>query len=122
MKQPTLFDIGNASDAYGDPITSSTPREIGERQAEICAAKAEDDGWDKDAATAFILHYLTVHGPTSGEILVEQASKRYPAHDARAYGSIFGKLSKAGTIIVAGYAKRQKGHGTGGANIWQLRP
>jgi hypothetical protein len=115
MIQPSLFE----QNAYGIGVPQSA-KEAGEQAAEACAAKAERNGWNKAAATAFVLAYLEQHGPTPGETLVAAASKLHPAHDARAYGSVLGGLSRAGRIKVVGYCKRELGHGTGGGNIWGL--
>lgn len=116
MQQPTLFPVDHGTDAYGAPVS---PRQIGEMQAEACADHAESRGWDREAAESFILGLLSA-GPVAGETLVTEASKHYPARDARAYGAILGGLARRGVIVKDGYTQRQKGHGTSGGIIWRL--
>jgi hypothetical protein len=108
MTQPTLFD------------DLDSPAEIGRREAERCADAAERRGWDGAAATAFVLAYLAEHGPTPGEVLVTEASRDNPPHDGRAFGAVFGRLSRAGRIVKHGFTTRRKGHGTAGGIIWAL--
>jgi hypothetical protein len=104
-----------------DPFSAEDPRPAGQVLAEMCADKAEAEGWDRDGATRFVLGYLAEHGPTSGEVLVAAASKSYRPHDGRAYGAILGGLSRRGFIRKAGMGKRVlKGHGADGAVIWAL--
>src|SRR5689334_1442392 len=102
MSTPSLFD------AY----------EEGTAAAERCGDAAERRGWDAEGATNFVLDYLRRHGPTAGEVLVDEASKKYEPHDGRAFGAIFMRLSKAGLIVKCGFAPRRKGHGTSGGNVW----
>lgn len=115
VKQDTLF--GSGMNAYGESIS---PSQQGEIAANACVAAAERKGWDSDKAKAFILDYLARHGATAGEVLTDKCSKVYPAHDARAFGAVFKALATARKIKVVGSAKRMKGHGTSGCNVWDL--
>lgn len=110
MATPTLFD----SEAVAAPI------ELGVACAERCADNAEARGWDREAAAAFVLAYLRDHGPTAGEVLVTEASRDNAPHDARAFGSVFLRLSRAKLIEKCGHVPRTKGRGTSGGNIWRL--
>lgn len=75
-----------------------------------------------DVAGAFVLDYLTTHGPTSGEQLtVACKAAGHVPHDDRAFGPIYFGLVKRGLIEKAGICKRLKGHGTSGGNIWRKR-
>ena len=113
-KQPTLF--GQGSDAYGSPLT---PRETGHAKAEACAEKAEQGGWDREAAASFVLAYLREHGDSHGEAIVRAAMERHPAHKAKAYGAVLGALARQGLIRRVGYAPRANGHGSPGI-VWGL--
>ena len=116
----TLFDDLPDLDPV-DPIEDQRPRE-GQVLAERCARHAEAEGWDREGATDFVVAYLDRHGPTSGEVVVIAATEAgYRPHDGRAYGAIFGQLSRRGVIRKAGYTERvHHGHGAPGAVIWQL--
>ena len=110
--QGNLF---HGQNAYGD----ITPREIGEQQAQQCAAAAERKGWSKEDATAFVLDYLGAHWATLGETVVAAAMVAYPAHTAKAYGVVFSGLSRAGKIRCVGHERRANGHGAPGP-VWEL--
>lgn len=102
-----LFDIAAAAEA-------------GQQAAEACAASAERQGWDREAAAAFLLDWLARHGPTPGEVLVSEASRLHPPHDGRAFGAVFLRLKRQGLIVDCGHARRAKGHNTHGGLIWRL--
>ena len=74
-----------------------------------------------DRACVFVLDYLTAHGPTSGEVITDacKAAGIVP-HDDRAFGPVYMRLVRSGRIAHHSYARRTKGHGTGGANVWQV--
>jgi len=56
----------------------------------------------------------------SGEELVDRVQERgLVPHDARAFGAVFGALSRKGLIEAVGFAARRKGHGTSGARLWK---
>lgn len=73
-------------------------------------------------AQAFVVRYLEQHGPTSGEALTLacKAAGLVP-HDDRAYGPVYLGLCRRGVIEKVGECRRERGHGTGGGRIWQLR-
>lgn len=43
----------------------------------------------------------------------------YRPHDQRAFGSVFGTLSRRNLIRCAVYCERSKGHGTAGGRVWE---
>ena len=96
-------------------------RAIGEEAAERCAAKAERVAdFDREGARRFVLGWLRRHGRLSGEIVVDAAREHgYRPHDDRAFGAVFQSLARRGEIRHVGYTERRKGHGTGGARIWE---
>lgn len=96
-------------------------RSKGETEAGRCAAAAEKRGWDRDGAASFMLDFLKRQGPTSGEMLVNQAKAAgFVPHDDRAYGAVFQSLVRKGLIRCTGYGVRLKGHGTGGSRTWEI--
>ena len=57
----------------------------------------------------------------SGEEIVSVGeSVGIRAHDARAWGPVFGWLSRKKLIVKAGFCQRLKGHGTAGGIVWRL--
>jgi hypothetical protein len=97
-------------------------RAIGERRAQACALRARDVAmFDSGAARAVILDALrAADGPVSGEDLVDRClAAGIETHDGRAFGVVFSSLNRAGLIRCAGYGIRRKGHGTGGARLWE---
>jgi len=96
-------------------------RRAGETAAAACQAKAQAAGFDTDAARAAVLELLREAGrPMSGEELVDRVQERgLVPHDARAFGAVFGGLSRKGLIEAVGFAARRKGHGTSGARMWK---
>lgn len=96
-------------------------RRAGEAAAAACQAKAQAAGFDADAARAAVLELLREAGrPMSGEELVDRVQERgLVPHDARAFGAVFGALSRKGLIEAVGFAARRKGHGTSGARLWK---
>jgi hypothetical protein len=73
-------------------------------------------------AQAFIVNYLTVHGPTGGEVLTLRCAEAgIRPHDDRAFGPVFMALARAGRIIKAGSMPRAlRGHHAPGCTIWRL--
>ena len=72
-------------------------------------------------AKKFVLAYLDERGSAPGEIIVDLCKLAgIVATDDRAYGVVFGSLSRANAIRCVGYCDRKKGHGTAGGRIWAL--
>ena len=60
-------------------------------------------------------------GDISGEGIVEVGEAiGIRAHDSRAWGPVFGWLSRKKLIVKAGFCQRLKGHGTAGGIVWRL--
>lgn len=72
-----------------------------------------------EQAYAFVVAYIKVHGPISGE-LVTNAAKHAGIcpDDDRAFGPIYARALRAGLVQVIGTTIRIKGHGTGGARVY----
>lgn len=102
------------------PRRQSTARAAGEAAGDACLKKAgRVADFDIEGAAQFILGYLARHGDTSGEHLVDQATAHgFRAHDARAFGPVFARLSKRGHIRCVGYCLRTKGHAGAGGRVW----
>lgn len=98
-------------------------RRAGETAAAACQAKAQAAGFDTDAARAVVLELLRgAARPMSGEELVDACQARgLVPHDARAFGAVFGALSRKGLIEAVGFAVRRKGNGTAGARLWRAK-
>jgi hypothetical protein len=96
--------------------------EAGISAANACEKKARkvDPEFSEKAATAILAHLRTV-GQASGEVLTDVAiAHGARAHDARAFGAVFSRLSRKGLIRTIGFCMRSKGHGTAGGRIWGL--
>ena len=75
----------------------------------------------RDAAKAFVLTYLKLHGATAGEVLTEACCQAgIVPHDTRAFGPIYMTLARQGVIEKCGSVARRLGHGTAGGNIWRV--
>jgi len=98
------------------------PREVGQQQAEKCTAKAEDGNPGFTLrARAFVIEYLTEHGPSAGEDIVEAGTAAgIKSHDGRAWGSVFARLSGKQIRCLRSDLPRKKGHGTSGGKQWGL--
>lgn len=84
---------------------------------------SENAGPDfKMQATAFVVAYLTEHGPTSGEDLTDAAKAAgiVPGNTDRAFGGIYGGLVHRKVIERHSFCIRRKGHLTAGGSVWQL--
>ena len=101
-------------------IDFEAAREAGSEAAARCAAKAvRVASFDTEGARRFILEWLCHHGPTSGEVLTNAAKERgFRPHDDRAFGAIYGALSRQKLIRCVGSCDRTKGHGTSGGRVW----
>ncbi len=77
----------------------------------------------REQACEFVTAYLSDHGETPGERITEacKAAGIIP-HDDRAFGPVYQRLSRAGVIEIVGQCRRLRGHGTGGGNVWRLKP
>jgi hypothetical protein len=112
------------SDYYPDPPMPlfELAKRSGVEAAAACAAKAERvTMFDTELAREEILAVLTRSAAAmSGEELVDHCQARgLVPHDSRAFGAVFGALSRAGLIEAVGFAARRKGHGTAGARLWR---
>ena len=125
--QRSLFDTPETvwrrdPDVPGVPVFAPpTPREIGEERAQASEDKAVAElAFDPAKAAEDLLAWLLHGGQASGEEIVDYLkSIGHRPHDDRAFGAIFGRLSRAGLISFVGYAIRKKGHATGGARVWK---
>lgn len=74
-------------------------------------------------ACSFVVAYLRSSGPTSGE-LISLAAKGagIVPHDDRAFGPVYLALVRDKLIEKCGTARRVRGHGTSGGNVWRLTP
>lgn len=113
----SLFDD---MDEPEPPSPLAVAQAVGEQASIACSENAERQGWDAALAAAFILDWLRANGPTSGEVLVTEASRDNMPHDTRAFGSIFAKLSRSKQIESCGMIPRLKGHGAPGCRIWRI--
>lgn len=105
-----------------DLIRLEASREAGNAAAAACETKARkiDPDFSEKAESAILAHLRTV-GQASGEVLTDVAiAHGARPHDARAFGSVFQRLSRRGLIRTVGYCLRSKGHGTAGGRVWGL--
>lgn len=105
-----------------DLIRLEASREAGNAAAAACENKARklDPSFTEKAEAAILAHLQKV-GPASGEVLTDVAiANGARHHDARAFGSVFQRLSQRGLIRTVGYCLRSKGHGTAGGRVWGL--
>jgi hypothetical protein len=103
MNTPTLFDWQAERDSAMATVERNAGADFAER------------------ARAHVLAALREVGSASGEEIVNHGeNKGITAHTARAWGPIFGALSRQKLIVKAGYCQRLKGHGTCGGIVWKL--
>lgn len=103
-------------------IDFNAARAAGEAAGQRCLANAEAESTGfAQAAEAAILRHLRVVRRAPGEDLtsIAKASGAVP-HDDRAFGPVFGSMSRRKLIRTAGFCMRSKGHGTAGGRIWEL--
>lgn len=94
-------------------------RDEGMENVTLCAER-NDPGFT-DRACEFILQYLAVSGPSSGEQITNACKDAgIVPHDDRAFGPVYCLLSRAKSIVKTGTCKRARGHATSGGNIWDL--
>jgi hypothetical protein len=92
--------------------------------AEICQAlttKAEKLSFDTSGARRFVVDYLKKYGATSSEkIVLEARDFGFQPHDERAWGGVFGVLSRNDEIVcLRADLPRRRGHGTSGGKLWR---
>jgi hypothetical protein len=94
----------------------------GEAAMSVSFAHAEGkDPLFSAKAEKAILDHLRIVGQCSGEVLTDVARARGAiAHDDRAFGAVFQKLSRKGFIRCVGFCLRTKGHGTAGGRVWGI--
>lgn len=89
------------------------------RDAAMATVEANAGPEFAERAAAFVLEFLQ-SGEATAETVVSEGERRgIRAHDSRAWGPVFFRLSKAGLIVKCGFAPRRKGHGTSGGNLWR---
>jgi hypothetical protein len=103
-------------------VLAAIARQMGERGACLARDKAERaDPAFSERAKAFVLSYLKANGVSSGELITDAAKLAgIKPPDDRAFGAVYGSLSRKGQIVCAGYCARVKGHGTAGGRLWRL--
>lgn len=97
-------------------------RTAGAEAGQLCLDFTErtDSDFGKRAAR-HILFSLQHLQRATGEALTDLCKRDgLVPHDDRAFGPIYARLAKDGHIRRAGWAPRRKGHGTGGATVWEL--
>lgn len=120
MEQMDMLDILARS-----PVRSPA-RQRGEDAGQACATKAARvTQFNTDAARAFVLDYLCVHGASWGEDIVDAAvaSKKpeLTSHDGRAWGPVFSSLAnRKQTRCLRADGIRRHGNGCSGARQWAL--
>lgn len=90
---------------------------------ELGMARVEENAGEPFAVRArqFVINYLRRHGASPGEDITDACKQEgIRPHDDRAFGPVYNKLSRDGIIEKCGEAKRRKGHGTTGGNVWKL--
>jgi hypothetical protein len=96
----------------------------GEQAMQACTDKAESLGFSTDAAKTFILNWLSEHGQTPGEDLVEAARRtgrpELIPRDMRAWGRVFALLSGKRIHCLRSDLPRKRGHGTSGGKLWAI--
>ena len=119
--QLSLFDTPETAWRREQVFAPPTPREIGQERAQAAEDKAVMElAFDPAKAAQDALAWLQEGGQASGEEIVDYLkSLGHKPHDDRAFGAIFSRLSRAGSISFVGYAVRKKGHATAGARVWK---
>ena len=112
--------FGNhGTNAYGDPITLAGAEAARDAAVEQVADNAAS-GF-VEAARAFVLTYLREHGPTPAEDVNDACrAAGITTKNAKAFGAVYGPLSRKGLIRKAGYCARRYGHATSGGVIWEI--
>lgn len=108
---------------YGPLFSQPKPAATGAAAGEACLAKAERvAAFDSAAARGAILELLADGVARSGEQLVNHCEQLgMVPHDARAFGPVLSRLSRDGLIHTVGFVAREKGRGTAGGRLWQIK-
>jgi hypothetical protein len=105
-------------------IDFTAARAEGDRMAGLCLDKAEDNGFDTEAAKRVILELLRANGPTSGEDLTDACKDAgHTPEDDRAFGGVFLSLSRCKPpqiVCLRSDLPRRRGHSTSGGKLWGL--
>jgi hypothetical protein len=112
--------VRHASLQFDGP-TLDVARALGLTAQQMAAEAAERQlGGFVERSQAFVLRYLRSGVRASGEDIVDAAKEAgiRPRED-RAFGAVFGGLSRAGRIRCVGIEMRRKGRGTAGARVWE---
>jgi hypothetical protein len=101
-------------------------RAEGQAQAQICAENAATlTGFNVGAAQDDAEKFIARHGAAGvcGESVTDWLKTQgHRPHDDRAFGAVFGGLSRQKRIVCIGHTDRRKGHGTSGGKIWRIDP
>lgn len=110
-----------------DEAIADTPRARVNRARDRAMSRVGQAAEDRnpgfaEQAEAFIVDFLRAHGPTAGEVLtIACKAAGIRPHDDRAFGPVYFRLVHAGALVKVGTARRERGHGTAGGNVWSLR-
>ncbi len=104
------------------PVMDCVPPHIAARDKALEQLEKRNGEVFRARARAFALDFLRVHGPKSGEDITDacKAAGIIP-HTDKAFGCIYGALSRQGLIERAGFCERKKGNGTCGGIVWKLK-
>lgn len=119
-RQYGLFDRAACEPAERTTPTLADAVLMGEAGMARAERGAGDDFAER--AEAYVLEYLEKVPHSSTELLTD-ACKRAgikPRKDDRAFGPVYAKLLRAGTLLTIGECKRRKGHGTAGGRVVAL--
>jgi hypothetical protein len=102
--------------------TVAVAREVGRLASESCTQRAERGNPEFSLqARQFVVQYLTDHGNSSGEDIVEAATAAgIRSHDKRAWGSVFSRMNGKQIRCLRSDLPRKHGHGTSGGKLWAL--
>lgn len=114
MTQPRLFDVPV-------PAPETVNRQRDKSMQQVAQHAEEHRPGFGELAAEFMLRYLALWGPSSGEQLTNacKGAGLKPSDD-RAFGPVLMTLARRKQIVKVGQVRREKGHGTAGANVWSL--
>lgn len=109
-------------EAAPPPTPVLTPRALDARDRAIESLRRNAGSEFIQAAAAYALELLRTRGPLTGEQITDgcKAAGIVP-HDDKAFGPVIGQLVRRNQIERAGFAQREKGHGTSGGNVWSAK-